>query len=213
MEHDHFTDDTLHGTRALVLSAAMALVIFSFVAVLTFLGGGSSEAPSSQGRLASVLSQTEDTDPSAPDSFSATAGGFSAGIETFEVFGGRNPFERPISFESGTTLPGDTSTTQPGDTGTTNPDGSGSGTESTTTQTTSLDPTQRRTVELKEIYSNGTETVANVQVDGILYTELAEGDVFATTFKVVSLSLAEQCGDFLNGDVAFELCVGESILK
>jgi hypothetical protein len=213
MVNDDFTDEALHGTRALVLSALMALVIFGFVAVLTLFGGDSGESPSAEGRLASVLSQTEGDDPAEVDSFAATAGGFGAGIETFEVFGGRNPFERPISFESGTTIPGQTTTTMPGDTGTTNPDGSGSGNESTTTQTTSLDPSQRRTVELKEIYSNGIETVANVQVDGILYTDLAEGDVFATTFKVVSLSLADQCGDFLNGDVAFELCVGESILK
>ena len=42
---------------------------------------------------------------------------------------------------------------------------------------------------------------------------LEPGDSFATSYKVVSLSQADKCGSFLYGDDAFQLCVGEELLK
>lgn len=207
MHNEELTDEILHGTRTLVVASMMALLLFGVIATLTILGDSTDEVAATRPRLASVLSQAEPEvgeDAGGIGTFSGGAGGFSAGIETFEVFGGRNPFERPISFETGTTGPDGSTTTMPGDTTTT-----GGG----TTQTTSLDPTQRRTVDLKEIYVDGSGTVANIQVDGVLYSGVGVDDVFAVTFKVKGLSLGDGCGDFLNGDVAFQLCVGESILK
>jgi hypothetical protein len=41
--------------------------------------------------------------------------------------------------------------------------------------------------------------------------EVYEGDVFATSFQAVTLTA--ECGTFLFGDDAFDLCVGDEILK
>lgn len=43
--------------------------------------------------------------------------------------------------------------------------------------------------------------------------KVTAGQVFATNFKAVSLSQAEECGRFLFGDDSFRLCKGEETLK
>ncbi len=43
--------------------------------------------------------------------------------------------------------------------------------------------------------------------------KVSAGQVFATNFKVVSLSPGDRCGRFLFGDDAFRLCRGEESLK
>ena len=53
--------------------------------------------------------------------------------------------------------------------------------------------------------------MADVRVNSTVYTQLAPGEVFAGSYKVVSL--AGTCGSFLFGDERFRLCKGEEVLK
>jgi len=43
--------------------------------------------------------------------------------------------------------------------------------------------------------------------------EVGEGASFATSYKVVTLSVADGCGQLLYGDDRFRLCEGEELLK
>jgi hypothetical protein len=49
-------------------------------------------------------------------------------------------------------------------------------------------------------------------VGSTVYT-VTEGQTFATSYQVVSLDVAEGCGEFLFGDAPFSLCVGEQVIK
>ncbi|MER3452514.1 MAG: hypothetical protein C4344_02170, partial [Acidimicrobiia bacterium] len=66
-------------------------------------------------------------------------------------------------------------------------------------------------VALLEIFEDAGVRVANVRVDDTVYERLKPGDVFAGSYKVVSLE--RTCGTFLFGDDRFRLCVGEEVLK
>jgi hypothetical protein len=55
-------------------------------------------------------------------------------------------------------------------------------------------------------------TVASIRVNDTVY-EVAEGASFATSYKVVTLSVADGCGQLLYGDDRFRLCEGEELLK
>jgi len=70
--------------------------------------------------------------------------------------------------------------------------------------------TNGSTVTLQEINEVDGILRATVVVDGVTYI-VGVGDTFAGTFQVVSLD--EDSGVFLNGDNAFELSVGQQILK
>lgn len=136
-------------------------------------------------------------------------------VDTYQIFGGKNPFQRPELGADGaatttTSVPGDgggttTSTTQPG---------GGTGTTSTTTTTIQpgTDPVRGTTIALVEVFvENGVDT-ALVRVNGQLY-EVVEGEVFAGRFEVVDIDVAAGCADFLFGDRAFTLCEGQEIIK
>jgi hypothetical protein len=69
---------------------------------------------------------------------------------------------------------------------------------------------QGQTITLQEINEVDGTLRATVIVDGVTYI-VGVGDTFAGTFQVVSLD--EDSGVFLNGDNAFELSVGQQILK
>jgi hypothetical protein len=80
-------------------------------------------------------------------------------------------------------------------------------------RTTEGDSSQGTIVELLELYvGDRGEVVASVRVDDEVST-VAEGERFARNFEVVSLSVADQCGEFLYGDDRFDLCVNQSLLK
>jgi hypothetical protein len=70
--------------------------------------------------------------------------------------------------------------------------------------------TNGSTVTLQEINEVDGILRATVVVDGVTYI-VGVGDTFAGTFQVVSLDA--DSGVFLNGDNAFELSVGQQILK
>jgi hypothetical protein len=141
--------------------------------------------------------------------------------ETFEVFSTKNPFT-PVVSTGGfpEPIPPDeedpfstTTTTFPTGGSTTSTSFPSSFGSTTTTLPTSTEPRTPQQVEMLELFTdtNG-EVVAQVRVDSVVY-KVGEGDVFATSYQVVSLSLAEQCGEFLFGDDRFTLCVGEELLK
>ena len=81
----------------------------------------------------------------------------------------------------------------------------------TETGTTEPRPTQR--VSLVDISTAEDGTVrATIQVNDTLY-EVAEGEEFAGSYRVVSLSDSEGCAQLLYGDDAFRVCEGEELLK
>jgi hypothetical protein len=145
----------------------------------------------------------------------------SGGIETFEVFGGKNPFQRPLSLPS----PGGGSTTVPSSGGgeatpstTTAPSSGGGGSTSTTTTVPAApsqdqtEPVRGSTVAMLDIFDDAGGTRSQVRVNSTAYL-VREGQVFAGVFKVVSLDLGTGCGEFLFGDTPFDLCKGQEILK
>lgn len=80
-------------------------------------------------------------------------------------------------------------------------------------RTTGGGGSQGTIVELLELYvADRGGLVASVRVDAAVST-VGEGDRFASNFEVVSLSVADQCGEFLYGDDRFDLCVNQSLLK
>jgi len=129
----------------------------------------------------------------------------------FQVAQPRDPFEPLITSPGGDD--GSTTTTGGGGSTTTTTGGGGSTTTTvaggTTTTTQGDDPDGIR-VKLLEIRDEASGRVAVVEVDGVAYT-VKVGDTFATSFKVVSLTL--NGGVFTYGDSAFTLAVGQSILK
>jgi hypothetical protein len=149
-------------------------------------------------------------------------------FESYEVFGGKNPFERPIPIPEGgvetttsTTSAGQSTTTSAAGSSTTTTSG-GSTTSSTSPGTTKPgsttttqggnEPIRGTSVTLLEVFVDGGEVVATVRVNGTVY-KVSEGDVFAGGFLVVSLDLGTGCGVFQYGGRQFGLCEGEQIIK
>lgn len=144
----------------------------------------------------------------AASSRSADAAALSQVVETFEVFGGKNPFERPTLRPATVTT---TTTSVPG----TDPDGATTTTApgaTTTTTPVEVNPVRNQTVALIEVFDDDGEVTATVRVGSTVYRVRA-GDVFEGSYQVVSLDLADGCGIFLFGDTRFELCEGQEILK
>ena len=65
---------------------------------------------------------------------------------------------------------------------------------------------------LQDVFVEGGRVKANVRVNDTVH-KVAAGEVFATSFKVVSLSQGDRCGRFLFADDPFRLCKGEELLK
>ena len=82
--------------------------------------------------------------------------------------------------------------------------------DETTEATTPDDQADGISVTLQEIRDVNGTLRATVIVDGITY-DVGVDDVFATTFRVVSLDT--DSGVFMNGDNVFTLSTGQQILK
>ena len=133
------------------------------------------------------------------------AASLSQAVETFEVFGGKNPFEKPTlrpatapTTTVGTEPDGATTTTVPGQT--------------TTTQPIEVQPVRNQPVALIEVFDEDGELTATVRVGSTVY-RVTVGDVFEGSYQVVSLDLTTGCGVFLFGDTRFDLCEGQETLK
>jgi hypothetical protein len=169
--------------RALIiLTSVLVLAVGAFV----LLSGGKKDSPSSALQPAimpgAVTSPTPQPSPSPSPS-------------EILLFTGRDPFKNPFSgaslVASSSPLPNSSPTPS------VSPAGSPPATPTGGSSTTS----GGHTVVLVDIFSSGTK--AQVEVDGTVYT-VSEGDTFASTFKLVSIS--GKCASFLNGDSSFSLC-------
>ena len=75
----------------------------------------------------------------------------------------------------------------------------------------SNEPAPGTSVALLDVFQQGDGTpMAKVQVGSTVYT-VGVGDVFASSYRVVSLNAP--CGQFLFGDAPFKLCEGEEVIK
>jgi hypothetical protein len=194
-----------------VILAIGGVVIALFAAYSLFKGGGGS-SPST---LAPSSTQTADSDgphggdqtiPSTPSTTSPGQPNLPNG--QFDVFATRNPFEPAVEV-----TPADTGTDTGSTTGGTStpPDtAAAAGTDTTTTVPASANPSAGTTVAVIDVFQQGASTAAVVQVGSTQYTVVA-GQVFATSYKVVSLS--GTCGQFMFGDSPFSLCEGEQVIK
>src|SRR5262249_1493630 len=144
--------------------------------------------------------------------------------QTFEDFSqAKNPFLPLVPTGTGTeTGTGSTAPPSTGGTGTgdttepTAPPSGGTGSDTGSTPTrapggAANEPRPAQHIALLDVYELNGHTVANVEINGTVYQAVGPGDVFAGSYKVVSLS--GTCGDFLFGDEPFHLCEGEEILK
>jgi hypothetical protein len=200
-----------NNRRTVILLAIGGLLIAAFALYsLTSGGGGSDNAadgkisPNSGGPGTGALTPSAPSTPTttAPASPSLPSG-------QFDVFATRNPFEPAIEVtDSGTGAP----QTGPDETvpGGGVPVDPSTPTDTTPTTPASPDPAAGTTVAVIDVFDQAGVTSAVVQVGSTQYT-VAAGQVFATSYKVVSLS--GTCGQFMYGDSPFSLCEGEQVIK
>lgn len=216
--------------RRVVLLAAAAAVILLAVVVLPGLLFGGDDAPNDDELFgtpsAGVTTTTVQPSEPAP--------------ETFEVFTSKNPFRplvaaAPVADSTTEVVPDETLVPEedfaplfpdggdfvfpddggfihPDDDGAPPPDGSG-GQEPTTSTTAGPPPRQPDRVGLLEVFTDpGGQVVASVRVNDLTH-QVAEGDVFSTSYRVVDLDISTRCGQFLFGDDRFSLCEGDEVLE
>jgi hypothetical protein len=204
---------------------ALAVIGLAVVAVALWFfflrGGGEEAAPEAQAPPPATEPGDLDLGEDEPDGEEP-----GKAPETFEVFAPKDPFEPLVDVSAeagagtdtgGTTDTGDTGatdgTTDTGDTdGTDGTDGADGtdGTDGGPPQTTDGQDTGGHTVRLQNVFVEGGEERAQVQVDGTVYT-VSEGERFADSFELVSVD--GSCATMLFGDDEFTLCEGEEIIK
>jgi len=185
--------------RLIVLgSVAGFLVLVLLAKFVLFNGGGSSSTQPTFSRPSLTVGNVTTTSTPASRSTRTPA--------TFDVFATKNPFEPVIIVTPPT---GGTTPTTGGTSPTTG--GGGGGGSTTTTALPTNEPGPGTSVALLAVtqQADGTPS-ATVQVGSTVYT-VGEGDVFATSYRVVSLN--DPCGQFLFGDAPFRLCEGEEVIK
>ena len=211
--------------RRIVLLAGIAAVLVLAVVVLPGLlfGGGGDD-------------DDLDFPPVAQSATTTTLAPEDAPAETFESFTDKNPFEplidvTPAVADVGTSVDPSPTTTVPfpddgsfgfpseGPTPTFPPDGgdgtSGGGETTSTTEPGPPPPPARQPdrVSLLEVYTDqGGTVVASVRVNDVTH-QVAEGDEFATSYRVLDLDIGTRCAQLLFGDDRFGLCEGEETLK
>jgi hypothetical protein len=189
--------------RLIVLGSIAGFLALVLVAkFVLFSGGGGSKTTQSTLSTLSLPNGAPTTSTTTPSSRSTGS------PATFDVFATKNPFEpviivTPTSDGTGPTFP-----TIPN--GPTTPT-SGGEQPPTTTTVPSNEPAPGTSVALLDVFQQGDGTpMAKVQVGSTVYT-VGVGDVFAVSYRVVSLDAP--CGQFLFGDAPFKLCVGEEVIK
>jgi hypothetical protein len=194
------------NNRNLTIILAIGGVVIALFAAYSLFSGGGGSGPST---LAPPSTQSADAGPHGGDQTipsTTTPGQPNLPNGQFDVFATRNPFEpavevTPVQPDTGSTTGG---TSTPPDTT------PAAGTDTTTTVPASQNPTAGTTVAVIDVFPQGTTTAAVVQVGSTQYTVVA-GQVFATSYKVVSLS--GTCGQFMFGDSPFTLCEGQQVIK
>jgi hypothetical protein len=206
--------------RVLVLAGVAAAILLGVV-VLPGLLFSDSSSPSTEDAFGSV-------EPSATVTTVAPTG--PEPPETFEVFSSTNPFHPLVETEA---VVDDTSGEAVDDQDIPEPfptfeDDPTFGEEfvvpdpdapvaeepdDTTSTTTGPPARQPDRVSLLEVFTDaGGQVVASVRVNDITY-QVAEGDDFATSYRVIDLDISTRCGQLLFGDDRFGLCEGDEVLK
>jgi hypothetical protein len=198
--------------RRIVVLAGIAAVLVLAVVVLpgVLFGGGDGG------------DDEFDFPPVASPSTTTTAPG-DAPAETFETFSDTNPFTPLVELGPApgdvVAPPDDTATTIPldddGFTFPEDPDATFPPEDEGTTTSTTVGPPPRQPdrVSLLEVFTEPSgRIVASVRVNDSTH-QVAEGDVFATSYRVLDLDIRARCGQFLFGDDRFGLCEGEETLK
>ena len=210
--------------RVLLLAGGAALVILAVLVLpgLLFGGGSTPEDPTSfpvpeQGSQPTV--PVEDAVPETVEAFTdknpfeplvaVDAPSGEAGGDTGEEPAGDEPVppfptgetsgdEEPIPGEE-EPVPGEQPTGEPG--------------ETTSTTAQAPPPRQPDRVAMLEVFTDpGGQVVATIRVNDVVH-QVAEGDEFATSYRVLSLDLESRCGQLLFGDERFGLCEGDETLK
>jgi hypothetical protein len=179
--------------RRILLILGPIVVVLLGIYLLFLRGGGEEEAPP-------VVQPPITQSPTPTVSPTET-------LPPILVFTGRDPFKAPIASPGATTTipPGGTTTTPPGGTTTTGPAPSVSpaGTPSPGPGGGSSTTLGGHTVVLDNTFTSGGAQMAQVEVDGTVFT-VAEGESFDDNFQLVAVS--GDCADFLFGDQPFTLC-------
>lgn len=211
------------GRRRLLVLVGIAAVVLLAVALLP-----------------GLLFSSDDSGPSDDELFGSPAQATTTTLvdlptETFEVFSSKNPFRPLVAIAPPTADPVGESTpvgdaaegvdviepTFPPfveDEGTSVPfpdDGRAVDPPATpsTTAAPAPPPRQPDRVGLLEVFTDpGGQVVASVRVNDVTH-QVAEGNVFATSYRVVDLDISTRCGQFLFGDDRFALCEGDEVLK
>jgi hypothetical protein len=194
--------DARPNNKRLAIVLAVGGVAIALFAAYSLLSGGGDDDPA----VAPASTQTADiTHGGTPTTPSTTAPGApEIPSGEFDVFATRNPFEPAIQL---TDTSSDPPQTGPTDGGTTPPPEPA---PADPTTPASPDPSGGTAVAVIDVYDEAGATLAVVQVGSTQYT-VAAGQVFATSYKVVSLS--GTCGQFMYGDSPFSLCEGEQVIK
>jgi hypothetical protein len=178
--------------RLIVLCSIVGFLMLVLLAkFVVFSGGGGTHTAQSAFPLSAAVGGTTTTAPSSRSTRTPA---------TFDVFATKNPFE-PVIIVTPTT--NGSNPTAPPPTGT--------GRSTTTTIVPSNEPEPGTSVALLDVFQQADGTpMAKVQAGSTVYT-VGVGDVFATSYRVVSLDAP--CGRFLFGDAPFRLCEGEQVIK
>jgi hypothetical protein len=191
-----------NNKRLTIMLAVGGVAIALFAAYSLLSGGDGGDDPA----VAPASTQTADIGgtPTTPSTTAPGAPEIPSG--EFDVFATRNPFEPAIQI---TDTSSDVPESVPTDGGSSpSPDPAPVPTDPTTPA--SPDPSGGTAVAVIDVYDEAGATLAVVQVGSTQYT-VAAGQVFATSYKVVSLS--GTCGQFMYGDSPFSLCEGEEVIK
>ena len=194
-----------------IVLGVLAVVLLGLV-YFFFLRGGDEETvpppPTAEGVPAPEETAPPEDDEAGEDD------GDAGQVENFDVFAPRDPFIPLVSQggAGGDTTGGDTGGDIGGDTGgdTGEPTDPGGDTGGSTDPGDDGETVGDHRVKVVDVYSEGGEDRAQIQVDGSVYT-VDEGESFANNFELVSAS--GQCATILFGDDEFTLCEGEEILK
>lgn len=200
-------DKTVRTPLAVALGVVVLLVIGFFgYRLISSDGDSDSSASSTSSSTTAGANGSDGSDSSSTTSTTVPGEPVTPG-QSFDAFVTKNPFQPLVSETAASTGTGTNATTPT--TVTTVPVNSGTVAPAVPANQA---PAASTPVSLLEVFDDGGVVRARIQVGVTVYT-VAAGETFATSYKVVSLDLGAQCGQFQFGDSPFQLCVGEQTLK
>lgn len=188
--------------RQKILVWVLAVVALAAIAKFTVFSGGGDSNDTTPTSTPSV------TVPDSIDS-TTTTGGIPPSPNTFDVFGGKNPFEPAVQITTPTIATTTTGGGTTSSTGTTVPG---------QTTTTTMAPTNNPNNQLFTLNSitrqSNSSYVATVTIGSTGYSDILEGETFgpSNTYRFLQ-GTSDNCGNFQHGDVTFNICENSSTLK